>query len=105
MAKDAEGHKALRKLSSIAWYNSYTDRGMERVPLLKAELAKVMSDYKGHVIATTACMGGELSTNALNMSDAESVGDYANAKIYYENIINFISFRRGNKAKFLIKSF
>lgn len=92
LAKDAEGHKALRKLSSIAWYNSYTDRGMERVPLLKAELAKVMSDYKGHVIATTACMGGELSTNALNMSNAEAVGDYANAKVYYENIINFITF-------------
>lgn len=92
LAKDAEGHKALRKLSSIAWYNSYTDRGMERVPLLKAELAKVMSDYKGHVIATTACMGGELSTNALNMSNAEAVGDYISAKVYYENIINFITF-------------
>ena len=61
IAKDAIGHKALRELSSIAWYNSYFDRGMERVPLLKSELQKVMKKYKGHVMATTACMGGELS--------------------------------------------
>ena len=45
------------ELSSIAWYNSYFDRGMERVPL-KSEL-QVMKKYKGHVMATYACMGGE----------------------------------------------
>ena len=61
IAKDAIGHKALRELSSTAWYNSYTDRGMERVPLLKSELKEIMAKYKGHVMATTACMGGELS--------------------------------------------
>ena len=57
-AKDALGHKALRELSSIAWYNSYVDRGMERVPITKDELRKIMSKYKGHVVASTACMGG-----------------------------------------------
>ena len=57
IAKDAIGHKALRELSSIAWYNSYTDRGMERVPVTKAELTTVMQNYRGHVIATSACMG------------------------------------------------
>lgn len=61
IAKDAIGHRALRELSSKAWYNSYFDRGMERVPLLKSELAEIMKQYKGHVMATTACMGGELS--------------------------------------------
>ena len=61
IAKDAIGHKGLRELSSKAWYNSYYDRGMERVPLLKSELAEIMKRYKGHIIATTACMGGELS--------------------------------------------
>ena len=30
-----------------------------------------MERYKGHVIATTACMGGELSTLAYDMSLAE----------------------------------
>ena len=93
-AKDAIGHKALREMSSIAWYNSYVDRGMERVPITKDELAKIMSKYKGHVIATTACMGGELSTAAYNMVLAENVNDIASASIFYHQICDFISFCR-----------
>ena len=41
--------KALRELSSTAWYGSYVDRKMERVPLLKSEMKEIMSKYKGHV--------------------------------------------------------
>lgn len=92
IAKDEIGHKALRELSSIAWYNSYTDRGMERVPITKDELAKVMSKYKGHIVATTACMGGELSAAAYNMSLAESVNDSVNAQVYYNQICEFINY-------------
>ena len=67
------GHKALRELSSIAWYNAYSDRGMDRVPTLKSELKEVIEKYKGHVIATTACMGGELSTLAYEMETSKDV--------------------------------
>ena len=91
-AKDAIGHKALRELSSIAWYNAYVDRGMERVPITKEELATVMVKYKGHVVATTACMGGELSTAAYNMTLAENVNDTASAKVFYDQICNFIGY-------------
>ena len=91
-AKDAIGHKALRELSSIAWYNAYVDRGMERVPITKEELATVMAKYKGHVVATTACMGGELSTAAYNMSLAENVNDMASAQIFYKQICDFITY-------------
>ena len=91
-AKDAIGHKALRELSSIAWYNSYVDRGMERVPITKEELSKIMSKYKGHVIASTACMGGELSTAAYNMSCAENVNDMTSAKVFYDQICEFIDY-------------
>ena len=94
VAKDAIGHKALRELSSIAWYYAYTDRGMKRVPLLKEELAKIVNKYPGHLIATTACLGGELSTAAWNMSQAERVNDMATAKIYYDQICDFISYCR-----------
>lgn len=92
MAKDAIGHKGLRELSSTAWFNSYSDRGMERVPTTKAELAEVMKKYKGHIIATTACIGGELSTNALLMAMAENVNDMNSAKVYYDNIVEFMDF-------------
>lgn len=91
-AKDAIGHKALRELSSTAWYNSYVDRGMERVPITKEELRKIMSKYKGHVVASTACMGGELSTAAYNMFCAESVGDINSAYVFHEQICNFIDY-------------
>ena len=79
IAKDALGHKALRELSSIAWYNVYTDRNMERVPTTKQELADIMKKYKGHVIATSACLGGELSSLAYDMSIAEKKNDIGNA--------------------------
>ena len=36
IAKDEIGAVALKELSSIAWKNSYIDRLMERVPLLKS---------------------------------------------------------------------
>ncbi len=92
MAKDAIGHRALRELSSIAWQNSYVDRRMERVPTLKSELREVMTKYKGHVIATTACMGGELSTNALLMAEAQKVNDMKSATYFYNEICSFIEF-------------
>ena len=91
-AKDEMGHKALRELSSIAWYNAYTDRGMERVPITKEELATVMAKYKGHVVATTACMGGELSTAAYNMTLAENVNDMNSAGIFYQQICDFLKY-------------
>lgn len=71
IAKDAIGHRALRELSSQAWYNSYVDRGMERVPTLKSELSATMAKYKGHVIATTACLGGELPKLILAAEEAK----------------------------------
>ena len=92
LAKDAIGHKALRELSSIAWCNSYVDRKMERVPTLKSELTQIVKKYPGHLIATTACLGGELSTNALAMSLAEDVGDTNTAYYYHEKIVDFMQF-------------
>ena len=92
VAKDEIGHKALRELSSIAWYNSYSDRGLERVPVTKEELTSVVRKYPGHLIASSACMGGELSTAAYGMALAEQVNDMTNATLYYNQICNFIKF-------------
>ena len=92
IAKDAVGHRALRELSSTAWYNSYHDRGMERVPTLKSELRKVLSQYKGHVIGSTACLGGEFSQLVLKLVDLEksntNVNEINNIK---GRIVSFIS--------------
>ena len=90
IAKNKEGHRALRELSSRAWMNSYWDRGMERVPTLKSDLEEVMKKYPGTLIATTACLGGELSVNTLNLINAEATGDKNGAEMAHNNIVNFM---------------
>ena len=92
IAKDAIGHKALREMSTQAWRNSYVDRKMERVPLLKSELADIMSRYKGHVIATTACIGGELGSEIIAAEEAEAVRDYDTAQLHLGKIHNLVTF-------------
>lgn len=90
IAKDAIGHKALREMSTQAWRNSYVDRKMERVPLLKSELVDIMNRYKGHVIATTACIGGELGQEILAAEEAESVRDTETANFHLGKIYDLI---------------
>ena len=92
IAKDAEGHKQLRKLSSRAWMNSYWDRGMERVPTLKTDLEEIIGKNPGHILATSACLGGELSSSILEMERARKVGDDQTATIKYNQIVEFINF-------------
>ena len=92
IAKDAIGHRALRELSSIAWQNLYVDRKMERVPTLKSELESIVNKYPGHLIATTACLGGELSSMLMQMILAENVGDRDTAFNYHEKIVDFMQY-------------
>ena len=92
LAKDEIGYRALKELSSIAWYNVYVDRRMERVPTLKSELSEIMKKYKGHVVATTACFGGEVSTNLYGTALAQAANDIATAKVYYDNVCRFIEY-------------
>lgn len=92
IAKDAIGHRQLRELSTIAWKNSYVDRKMERVPLLKSELKEIVSKNKGHLIATTACIGGELGTEILKAEEAEAVKDQDTAYQHLQKIYDLITF-------------
>ena len=90
IAKDAEGHRQLRELSSLAWINGYIDRGLMRVPTLKEDLERVVRANPGHLIATTACIGGELSQNILKIHDAMKVNDNDSRWQAIESINNFL---------------
>ena len=90
ISKDATGHRQMRELSSLAWMNSYFDRGMERVPTLKREVEEIIGKNPGHIIATTACLGGELSKNVLAMENARKIGDSRTAEECKNKIINFV---------------
>lgn len=93
IAKDAVGHKMLRELSSTAWQNSYYDRGLERVPTLRSELSDIIDKYgKGHLIASTACLGSEIDYHILQMDEAEQMNNIAGKKEHYNAIIDYVNF-------------
>lgn len=72
IAKDKIGWQMLKELSSLAWLQSYSDRGMERVPTLKSELQDCINKYgKGHLIGSSSCLGGQLSTLTLQLCQLE----------------------------------
>lgn len=57
LAKDAEGHKQLRQLSSRAWDRMFI-RGVMRTPTYLSDLKEIVGSNPGHLICTTACLGG-----------------------------------------------
>ncbi len=68
LAKDAQGHKQLREISTRAWLRSYDSRGLKRVPTYYQDLIDVIDNNKGHLIASTACLGSYVASQALKLS-------------------------------------
>ena len=95
IAKNKTGHRALRELSSRAWMNSYWDRGLERVPTTYADLEEIVNKYPGTLIATTACIGGEISSQVLNLIKAEKHEDNNGIVEAHNDIVNFILWCKG----------
>lgn len=69
IAKNERGYGFLRKQSTQAWKNSFWFRGMQRVPTYKDELKEMMKEYKGDVVASTACIGSEMNQLSLEIYD------------------------------------
>ena len=59
IAKDEIGHRQLRQISSKAWDRSFT-LFVRRVPSWYSDLEEAIGDDKGHLIVTSACVGGIL---------------------------------------------
>ena len=57
LALDKEGHRQLRELSTRAWTRGYY-MNMMRVPTFQEDLKEVIGSAQGHLVATTACLGG-----------------------------------------------
>ena len=89
-AKNAKGWRALKELSSHAWMLSYYDRGMERVPTTYDELAAIVKKYPDSLIATSACIGGELSSTVLELCEAELTGNILGVEQADNHIVNFV---------------
>lgn len=90
IAKNTKGHRALRELSSIAWYNGFSSRGLMRVPTEKKELEEIVKKYPNTLIATTACLGGELPHFVAELIKAEQANDETAIHFWKIEIDNFI---------------
>ena len=60
LAKDVEGHKQLRELSSRAWSHSFR-QFIERVPTYYRDIEEIIGANPGHVIGSTACLGSKFA--------------------------------------------
>ena len=58
---DLIGNEQIRKLSTLAWENAYMQKGIMRTVTLMEDLEVIVGSNKGHVIGSTACLGGTLN--------------------------------------------
>lgn len=55
LAKNSKGHEAIRRLSSIAWEESYMQNGMRRVPTEYKDLEWAVKEYPDSLVMSSAC--------------------------------------------------
>ena len=73
LAKDLIGAKQIFEISTRAWMRSYMARGMRRVPTYYQDLFDIIGANPGHVIGSTACLGGALPTQILKGTSEEKL--------------------------------
>lgn len=76
LALDLEGNKQLRELSTLAWKRSYFDRGMRRVPTYYEDIERIVGSNPGHIIGSTACIGGQLGQSILSFQENRTKEKY-----------------------------
>lgn len=87
-ALDNEGHKQIRELSSRAWYRAYTYKGLMRRPTYYSDLENIVTPNQGHIIASSACMGGVIP-HAILDNDIQKA---ENAIMYFDSIFGHGNF-------------
>lgn len=73
IALDKIGIKQLYELSSRAWLRSYMYKGLRRRPTFYSDIEEVIGNNQGHIVGSTACLGGRLPNYILNKKLNEAV--------------------------------
>ena len=87
VAKNLKGYRAIAKLSSKSWEDSFVFRGMDRVPVYKDYFFEWLQENKEDVFVTTACLGGELADLSLQYLKASSKEESEMLRGQIENFI------------------
>lgn len=66
LAKDREGFRQICELSTRAWMRSFVYKGLRRIPTYYSDLEEIVGRNPGHLVASTACIGGCLGGQLLN---------------------------------------
>ena len=72
LAKDDIGHEQLRKLSSTAWKRMFNYKGIERVPTFYSDVELIVNENRGHLIVSSACLGGRLPNLIMRLLQEEN---------------------------------
>ena len=96
LAKDAEGHRQIRELSTRAWMRSYVTGKMRRVPTYYQDIIEVIGTNPGHVIGSTACLGGFLGTKLLQYRSLSNDEMFVSAKEEFYHKINEWLYKMNN---------
>lgn len=67
VALDKKGHQGIRELSTKAWTKNAFMYVMYRVPTYYSDLEEMLDKYRGHIIGSTACVGGGLPRQLLKI--------------------------------------
>lgn len=73
IAKDRIGYDQLREINATGWQSSFFTGKMRRVPNDKHQIEKIIGNNKGHLLASTACIGGELAKSFFNKNKQQLV--------------------------------
>lgn len=65
LAKDLIGYQQICEISTRAWMRSYMAGGQRRVPTYYRDIIDIIGSNPGHVIGSTACLGGMLPTQLM----------------------------------------
>lgn len=76
IAKDAEGHKQIREISTRAWSRCFLTGRMMRVPTYYQDLIDIIGANPGHVIMSTACLGSKPSKLILKYTKTQDPQEY-----------------------------
>ena len=94
LAKDEEGHKQIRELSTRAWKRSYVSGKMRRVVTYYQDIVEIIGKNPGHVIGSTACLGGFVANKILKWNEDKTDEFYALITNWVKNIEKI--FGKGN---------